>query len=108
MTGAELSKHREKIVKISTGSKQFDALLGGGIQSMSITEGTSKVMTSWNSSARYWISVVFGEYRTGKTQLAHTLCVQVQLPAHMGGASSKAGKLQIEDCMIALSHFFNY
>lgn len=53
MTGAELSKHREKIVKISTGSKQFDALLGGGIQSMSITEGTSKVMTSWNSSARY-------------------------------------------------------
>ncbi|KAL1932011.1 hypothetical protein VTP01DRAFT_9067 [Rhizomucor pusillus] len=77
MTGAELSKHREKIVKISTGSKQFDALLGGGIQSMSITE-------------------VFGEYRTGKTQLAHTLCVQVQLPAHMGGASSKAAYIDTE------------
>ena len=25
------------------------------------------------------LTEVFGEYRTGKTQLAHTLCVQVQL-----------------------------
>ncbi|KAI7854127.1 meiotic recombination protein dmc1 [Circinella umbellata] len=45
MTGSELAHHRQKVVKISTGSKQFDALLGGGIQTMSITE-------------------VFGEYRT--------------------------------------------
>ena len=33
----------------------FSKLLGGGIESMAITE-------------------VFGEFRTGKTQLSHTLC----------------------------------
>ncbi|CDS07934.1 hypothetical protein LRAMOSA01883 [Lichtheimia ramosa] len=76
ITGSDMSRFREKVVKISTGSKQFDSLLGGGVQTMSITE-------------------VFGEYRTGKTQLAHTLCVQVQLPIHQGGANSKAGKFLI-------------
>ena len=54
----------EKSNKITTGSKELDALLGGGIETMSITE-------------------VFGEFRTGKTQLAHTLCVTAQLPAEM-------------------------
>lgn len=48
----------------------------GGIQTMSLTE-------------------VFGEYRTGKTQLAHTLCVQVQLSEEDGGANSKAGTVKI-------------
>lgn len=68
---------REKIVRISTGSKQLDILLGGGIQTMSLTE-------------------VFGEYRTGKTQLAHTLCVQVQLSPEEGGANSKAAYIDTE------------
>jgi RecA/RadA recombinase len=36
-------------------------------------------------------SEAFGEYRTGKTQLAHTLCVKVQLPTALGGANGKAG-----------------
>ncbi|KAI8888358.1 Rad51-domain-containing protein, partial [Backusella circina FSU 941] len=71
VTAAELSILREKVVKISTGSSQLDSLLGGGVQTMSITE-------------------VFGEYRTGKTQMAHTLCVQVQLGIEGGGANSKA------------------
>ncbi|KAL2917479.1 hypothetical protein HK105_203145 [Polyrhizophydium stewartii] len=54
MTATELFVRRKSIVRLSTGSKEFDKLLGGGIQSMSITEA-------------------FGEFRTGKTQLAHTL-----------------------------------
>jgi len=49
------------VVKITTGSAVLDELLGGGIETMSITEA-------------------FGEFRTGKTQLAHTLCVTTQLP----------------------------
>jgi meiotic recombination protein DMC1 len=49
-------------------------MISGGIQTMSLTE-------------------VFGEYRTGKTQLAHTLCVQVQLSPEEGGANSKAGTM---------------
>ncbi|KAI9138068.1 RecA-like protein DMC1 [Paraphysoderma sedebokerense] len=70
LTAAEISQQRQSILRISTGSKEFDKLLGGGIQSMSITEA-------------------FGEFRTGKTQLAHTLAVTCQLPVEMGGACGK-------------------
>ncbi|KAI9479562.1 meiotic recombinase Dmc1 [Zychaea mexicana] len=47
MTGTELSQHRQKVVKISTGSKQFDSLLGGGIQTMSITEAFGEYRTAY-------------------------------------------------------------
>ncbi|EPB88075.1 meiotic recombination protein DMC1 [Mucor circinelloides 1006PhL] len=77
VTAKEIAVQREKVVKICTGSKQLDVLLGGGIQTMSLTE-------------------VFGEYRTGKTQLAHTLCVQVQLPEADGGANGKAAYIDTE------------
>lgn len=33
--------------------------------------------------------LVYGEFRTGKTQLAHTMSVLAQLPPEMGGASGK-------------------
>lgn len=39
---------------------------------------------------------VYGEYRTGKTQLAHTLCVVTQLPRDMGGASGKVAYIDTE------------
>jgi meiotic recombination protein DMC1 len=56
------------VVRITTGSQALDGLLGGGLESMSLTEA-------------------YGEFRTGKTQLAHTLCVTSQLPvAQKGGA----------------------
>ncbi|KAJ3260956.1 recombinase rad51 [Boothiomyces macroporosus] len=35
------------------------------------------------------ITEIFGEFRTGKTQLCHTLAVMCQLPADMGGAEGK-------------------
>ena len=50
----EIAERRKHVLKISTGSKEFDKLIGGGVQSASITEA-------------------FGEFRTGKTQLSHTL-----------------------------------
>lgn len=40
VTAGECAVRRQCIVKISTGSHELDILLGGGIQSMSITEGT--------------------------------------------------------------------
>lgn len=58
-SGEEIMKRREKVRKISTGSKNFDALLGGGFETSAITE-------------------CFGEFGSGKTQLAHILSVQVQ------------------------------
>ncbi|KAI8463445.1 MAG: DNA recombination and repair protein Rad51 [Monoraphidium minutum] len=33
---------------------------------------------------------MYGEFRSGKTQLSHTLCVTCQLPVDMGGAEGKA------------------
>merc|ERR1711990_707855 len=68
ITGMEYSNQRQVIFKISTGSSEVDKILGGGIESMSITE-------------------VFGEFRTGKTQMGHTICVTSQIPGigHQGG-----------------------
>eukprot|EP00842_Homolaphlyctis_polyrhiza_P005279 jgi/Hompol1/5752/HPOL_002073-RA len=77
ITATELLNRRKCVLRISTGSSEFDKLLGGGIQSMSITEA-------------------FGEFRTGKTQLAHTLCVTAQLPISMGGANGKAAFIDTE------------
>ena len=56
---------------VSTGSKELDKLLQGGIETGSITE-------------------LFGEFRTGKTQLCHTLCVTCQMPLEACGAEGKA------------------
>ncbi|KAG8834349.1 Meiotic recombination protein dmc1 [Serendipita sp. 399] len=68
--GIEVSDKRKKVVTISTGSKSVDGILGGGIQTQSISE-------------------VYGEFRTGKTQMAHTMSVLAQLPADMGGGGGK-------------------
>lgn len=51
-------------------SGELDKLLGGGIETGSITE-------------------MFGEFRTGKTQLCHTLAVTCQLPISQGGGEGK-------------------
>ncbi|KAI0068167.1 Rad51-domain-containing protein [Artomyces pyxidatus] len=69
-TGLEMQDKRKKVLVVSTGSKSVDGILGGGLMSQSITE-------------------VYGEYRTGKTQLAHTMSVVTQLPPDLGGASGK-------------------
>ncbi len=69
-TGLEVRQIRKAVIRVSTGSKSFDAVLGGGIETGQITE-------------------VFGEFRTGKTQLAHTLCVTGQLGFDSGGGQGK-------------------
>jgi len=57
---------RKAIARLSTGSKSLDELLGGGIESQSITE-------------------VYGQYASGKSQWCFQLCVMSQLPASQGG-----------------------
>ena len=64
-------EERKKLTRITSGSKELDTLLGGGFESNSITE-------------------LFGEFRTGKTQICHTLCVTCQLPKSNGGGEGKA------------------
>ena len=67
----EVMKKREKIGKISTGSKALDTLLGGGVETQAITEA-------------------HGAFGSGKSQLAHQLAVIVQLPKEKGGLGGKA------------------
>eukprot|EP00210_Caulerpa_lentillifera_P000656 g633.t1 len=83
-TAATIALQRKQIIRITTGCKDLDAILGGGIETGSLTE-------------------IYGEFRCGKTQLCHTLCVtsQVrctdcdssvcwQLPTESGGGEGRA------------------
>ncbi|MEM2906835.1 MAG: DNA repair and recombination protein RadA, partial [Candidatus Odinarchaeota archaeon] len=70
-TADNVYEKRKNIGRITTGSKNLDSLIGGGVETQSITE-------------------VFGPFRSGKTQLAHQLSVFVQLPVDKGGLNGKA------------------
>jgi DNA repair protein RAD51 len=59
-SATEFHVQRQEVLHITTGSKEFDKLLAGGIETGSITE-------------------IFGEFRTGKTQLCHTLAITCQV-----------------------------
>jgi DNA repair protein RadA len=66
VTGDVIMEKRRNIDKLTTGSRALDELLGGGIESCSITE-------------------FFGEFGSGKTQIIHQLCVNVTRSAEDGG-----------------------
>ncbi|KAJ9700454.1 hypothetical protein PVL29_005987 [Vitis rotundifolia] len=77
ITGSDALLRRKSVVRITTGSQALDELLGGGIETSAITEA-------------------FGEFRSGKTQLAHTLCVSTQLPTSMRGGNGKVAYIDTE------------
>uniref|UniRef100_A0AC35TJ77 DNA repair protein RAD51 homolog n=1 Tax=Rhabditophanes sp. KR3021 TaxID=114890 RepID=A0AC35TJ77_9BILA len=70
-------EQRQNLIKIRTGSRQLDRILGGGIETGSMTE-------------------VFGESGSGKSQLCHTLAVNCQLPADEGGGEGRCLWLDTE------------
>jgi len=67
----ELMKMRENVLRLTTASKPVDELLGGGIETQTITE-------------------FYGEYGVGKSIMCHQLAVNVQLPVEKGGLSGGA------------------
>lgn len=69
-SATEIHQKRSEIIQLTTGSKELDRLLGGGIETGSITE-------------------IFGEFRTGKTQICHTLAVTCQLSLNDNGGEGK-------------------
>ena len=71
VSASVISEQRKEVIRITSGSRELDKLLGGGFETGSITE-------------------LFGEFRTGKSQLCHQLCVSCQLPTTDGGAEGKA------------------
>ena len=72
-----VTNFRARIIKISCGAKAVDAILGGGVETSSITE-------------------MYGEFRTGKTQICHTMCVTSQLPLEVGGGNGKVVVIDTE------------
>ncbi|HLD42273.1 MAG TPA: DNA repair and recombination protein RadA, partial [archaeon] len=67
-TAAKVLEKRQSIIRITTGCKSLDTLLGGGIETCSTTE-------------------FHGAFGSGKSQVAHQLSVTVQLPVESGGAN---------------------
>jgi len=65
-SATKILERRQKIVKISTGSKNLNNLIGGGME----------------TGATYEFHGGFG---SGKSQIAHQLAVNVQLPLDKGG-----------------------
>jgi DNA repair protein RadA len=62
---------RKSMTRCTTGSKNLDSLLIGGVETQAITE--------------FW-----GDFGSGKSQLCHTLCVTAQLPIEKGGFGGNA------------------
>jgi len=77
-TALQAAVKRKSVFRVSTGSSELNKLLGGGMESMAITEA-------------------FGEFRTGKTQLAHTLCVTTQMPGDNGFNGGKVIYIDTEN-----------
>jgi DNA repair protein RadA len=77
-SGAAVLERREQIGKLTWNVPEVDELLGGGVETQSITE-------------------VYGEFGAGKSQVTHQLAVNVQLPREHGGLGGSAIFVDSED-----------
>ena len=77
VTADKILERKQKALRITTGSKALDNLLGGGVETQAITE-------------------TYGAFGSGKTQLAHQLSVNVQLPPEKGGLGKAAVYIDCE------------
>lgn len=74
----ELLKMRQSVLRLTSGSKAIDEILGGGLETQTITE-------------------FYGEYGSGKSQFCHQMCVNVQLPIERGGLNGGALYIDTEN-----------
>ncbi|HDI12774.1 MAG TPA: DNA repair and recombination protein RadA, partial [Hadesarchaea archaeon] len=74
----EVMERRRNMGRITTGSSTLDKIIGGGVETQGVTE-------------------VFGEFGSGKSQIAHQLCVNVQLLPEQGGLNGKAVYIDTEN-----------
>ncbi|WP_440772142.1 DNA repair and recombination protein RadA [Natronorubrum sp. DTA28] len=77
-TGTTVLERRNEIGKLSWHIDEIDDLLGGGIETQSITE-------------------VYGEFGSGKSQVTHQMAVNVQLPKEVGGLHGSCIFVDSED-----------
>ncbi len=74
----EVMERRQNIKKISLGSESLDEMLGGGVETQSITE-------------------IYGEFGCGKTQIAHQLSVNAQISSDEENNGSKVIYIDTEN-----------
>ncbi|MCL4444882.1 MAG: DNA repair and recombination protein RadA [Thermoplasmataceae archaeon] len=77
-SGEEIMKRRQLVKKLTSGSKNLDDLIGGGLETQSITE-------------------FFGEFGSGKTQIMQQLAVNATMPEEMGGFNSDVLMIDTEN-----------
>ncbi len=77
-TALDVMERRKDVGRITTGSSAVDELIGGGIETQSITE-------------------VFGEFGSGKSQISHELAVSVQLTPEKGGLNGECVFIDTEN-----------
>ncbi|WP_129114213.1 DNA repair and recombination protein RadA [Halegenticoccus tardaugens] len=77
-TGTAILRRRETVGKLRWGVPAVDEMLGGGVETGSITE-------------------VYGQFGVGKSQVTHQLAVNVQLPPKHGGLGGRAVFVDGED-----------
>ncbi|TET89340.1 MAG: DNA repair and recombination protein RadA [Methanomassiliicoccales archaeon] len=77
-TADEVLERRKLIGRITSGSKALDELLGGGFESQAIIE-------------------LYGEFGSGKTQIAHQLAVNVTRPEDEGGLEGETVWIDTEN-----------
>ncbi|HPX77514.1 MAG TPA: DNA repair and recombination protein RadA [Methanobacterium sp.] len=74
----DVMERRKDVGRITTGSSAVDELIGGGIETQSLTE-------------------VFGEFGSGKSQISHEIAVTVQLPPDKGGLDGECVFIDTEN-----------
>ncbi|MFX0005451.1 MAG: DNA repair and recombination protein RadA [Promethearchaeota archaeon] len=72
------AKIDDNVEYFTTGSAELNRILGGGFQTGKLTE-------------------VYGPFKSGKTALAHTISVTVQLPEKRGGINSAVAYIDTEN-----------
>ena len=77
-TGDVVMERRQNIGKLTTCSKALDSLMGGGFETQAITE-------------------MFGEFGSGKTQIAHQCAVSVQMKESEGGLNGDVVMIDTEN-----------
>ncbi len=77
-TGDQILERRKLVGRLSTGSENLNELLGGGMETQAIVE-------------------VYGEFGSGKTQVAHQIAVNVQLPVELGGLNGSVIMIDTEN-----------
>jgi DNA repair protein RadA len=77
-TGRDVFEQRKEVRKLKTLVPEFDALMGGGLETQAITE-------------------LYGEFGSGKSQIVHQMAVNVQLSEDMGGLAGSAVYIDTEN-----------